>query len=209
MLCNVKVAKGLLAILFIGLSFPLGAQPQNQAAVTVQKQGNFVNVSTQGNLAVTQQLQCIGLTDAKSTYTPPDLHTGIKQCLMQGDFGRAAELFALAGVYAKFDAERVADVSARDGGQVLILQTFSTITPEAKANFKQAMKDISEDPKKHSAVCSGVRKVGPPSYFPKYLVLHGMNALLGKPIDNSALLPDFNAAATWENLQATYLSCNQ
>jgi hypothetical protein len=183
--------------------------PVERPSDTKQTAARFVNVNVQGNLAPTRQLQCLNLLDAKSSYTPADLHTSIRQCLGIGAFDRAARLFALAGVYARFDAERVADPTARDAGQMLILQTFTSITPEAKKKFGQVYMAMVKDPATHAQLCSDVLKIGPPSYFPTYMVAHGMNAVMGKFNDTDALVPDFNASEAWKSLQSTYLMCGK
>lgn len=200
---NVYVA----AVMLAGALLPMLAQSQEQSPISVQKVGNVTNMSAEGNLAPTRQLNCIDLSEAKNTYTPPDLHTGIKQCLADDNYDRAVQLFALAGIYAKFDAQRVVDVSAKDGGQALIMQTFASATPEQKQGFRQAMSTISSDPEKHRSLCAAIGRVGPPDYFPRYMVMHGMNVFLKGPTDDRALVANFDAKATWADLQDQYLHC--
>lgn len=174
---------------------------------TAPAQAKFVNISAPANLAPTHKLSCIDLSDVKNTYTPPDVYTAIRACLAKGDYDRAAMLFPLAGAYAHFDAFRITDQTARDGGQILIMQTFATMPPDQKQAFKQALTTVISDPKKHADFCSGVGKIGPPNYFPKYLIMHGMNAFLTPHPEQNALVPNFDAQGTWAKLQAQYLKC--
>jgi hypothetical protein len=89
----------------------------------------------------------------------------------------------------------------------LTIQTFATVTPDQKQAFKQALTAVMSDPKKHADFCLSVRKIGPPDYFPKYLVMHGMNAFLSSHPEQNALVPNFDAQSTWAKLQAQYLQC--
>ena len=165
-----------------------------------------VNINAPGNLAPTKQLPCLDLPAADSSETPADIHTGIKACIDQGEFEKASRLFALAGVYAQFDAKRVVDPSAHDAGQMLMLQTFSSLTPDAKKKFHDAEMAMVKDPAAHGKLCADIQKIGPPTYFPAYMVAHGMSAFTGA---NAAapLVSNFDAKKTWTDLQTTYLMC--
>jgi hypothetical protein len=196
-------------VMVAGAFLPVLAHPQAQSPVAVQKVGNVTSMSARGNLEPTRQLKCIDLSEAKNSFTPADLHTGIKQCLAEGQYDRAVPLFALAGIYAKFDSQRVADISAKDGGQALIAQTFATVTPEQKQRFRQALSAFTSDPDKYRSLCVAVGKVGPPDYFPAYMVMHGMNVFLNGPTDSRALIANFDAKATWADLQVQYLHCTK
>jgi hypothetical protein len=183
------------------------AQTSNAPAVTTQRQGNTVNMEAAGNLAPDRQLSCIALIDVKNTDTPPDLYTGVAKCLADGDMQKAVRLFALAGAYARFDVQRVADRTAGDGGQVLVMQTFSTVSPESKQQFSQVLHSTVRDARRLAQLCADVSKVGPPKYFPTYLVMHGMNAFLPGFSLDKALDPNFDAKAAWITARTQYLKC--
>jgi hypothetical protein len=118
-------------ILIFGLaSSSAFSQTNDPAKIIVEKNGNVTSVHVEGQLAPTRDLGCIGLADVKRQYPPPDLHVGVRKCISTGDFDRAGQLFFIAGAFARFDAERVADISARDAGQVLAYQTGQSMTPE-------------------------------------------------------------------------------
>ena len=202
MRCDRHPVRRVAMTVFAGLCMS-GAVQSQMAPV----QGKFVNISAPANLAPTRKLSCIDLSDVKNTDTPPDMHTAIRDCLTKHDYDRAAMLFPLAGAYAHFDAIRVADQTARDGGQVLTIQTFATVTPDQKQAFKQALTAVMSNPKKHADFCSDVRKIGPPNYFPKYLIMHGMNAFLTSHPEQNALVANFDSQGTWTKLQTQYLQC--
>jgi hypothetical protein len=67
-----------------------------------------------------------------------------------------------------------------------------------------------DQPSRHASLCEQVKKVGPPQYFPGYMVSHGlgvMQSALANQAPASPLDPKFDAAATWRDLIANYLLC--
>lgn len=155
----------------------------------------------------TRDVACIALSEAKSAYTPPDIHTAIVKCISRGDFAKAASLFMLAGIYSRFDAERVADKTARGGVRVLIMNTFGRFSKEQKEGFSGAANQLTQASSELQAFCSELVRIGPPTYFPKYLILHGMNAFTSpNPLENAIDL-SFDAVSTWARLQETYAHC--
>ena len=162
-----------------------------------------------GHLAMVKQLPCLDLFEANHRDTPADLYASVKKCVDQGEFEKATRLFALAGVYARFDAERVADPTARGAGQMLILATMGSLTPDAKKRFDDAFKAMTADRSTHRRLCTDIGAIGPPAYFPSYMVAHGMGAITGAASATNALLPNFNASEAWSTLQTTYLMCEK
>ena len=56
-----------------------------------------------------------------------------------------------------------------------------------------------------SRLCSMMKTLGAPNYYPKYMILHGMNAFLG--IEGDGLKPNFDADREWEKILRNDLSC--
>ncbi len=183
-----------------GASAP--AQQVDRPPIVVEREGNITRGRVEGSLAPSRELGCISLHETQSTYTPPDLHTGIAKCFQTGAFGMAARLFILASGYARFDAERIKDRSAAAGGQVLILRSFAAFTGEQKEAFSHAARRLTGEPSELAALCSDIQKVGPPTYFPRYLILHGLNAFASSAPLEDALDPTFDSQATWSKLLA-------
>lgn len=186
-----------------------GAGGAGQPTVGPSTTARIANISAPGNLAPTKRLPCLDLRAANSSETPADIHTSIKACVDEGEFEKASRLFALAGVFARFDAERVADPSARDAGQMLILQTFSSITPDEKKKFQAVYMGMVKDPEAHRRLCSDIQRIGPPVYFPAYMVAHGMSAFTGANSASGPLVSNFDAKKAWTALQTTYLMCDK
>ena len=187
--------------------FLVPAPPQGAAVAAVAKPPVPTVPAVPGSLAATRDLACIDLAQALSVFTPPDLHTAVAKCVAESRFTSAAQLFLLAGSYSSFDAERVADRSARGGGQVLIARTVAAFSVSQKEKLTTATVTLLSDAGALRNLCSGVQRLGPPDYFPKYLVLHGLSAATSKaPLDN-ALAPGFDADTAWVRVQQTYLRC--
>jgi hypothetical protein len=183
------------------------AQAPERPPIIQEQSGSVTSARAEGSLAPTQALPCFTLSEAKQTYTPPDLHTALAECVSSAEFAKAAQLFILAGINSRFDVQRVADKTAAGGLRILIMRTFSNFSEEQKEEFRKAINQLMKTPSGLQAICSELARIGPPTYFPKYLVLHGLNAFTSSnPLDN-ALDPSFDAASTWARLQDTYAHC--
>lgn len=136
------------------------------------------------------------------------MRLGVKTCIQQDDYRGAAELFALAGVESRFDAERVLDKSAGQAGQVLIMDTFNGLPDEKRTKFSTAVSELAADTTALSQTCSRIRTMGFPNYYPQYMVLHGIRAFTAKPGDPT-LVATSDPAAAWDSLLRTYLNCHE
>jgi len=159
-----------------------------------------------GNLAQTHQLDCIALDGVDSAFTPPDLYAAIPRCLAANRYADAVALFALAGAEASFDALRVTDKTAGQARQVLIMNTFNPLPPEQRQKFNDEYQKTLADPQVLAALCNRVRQFAPPSYYPRYMILHGIKAFTGDPYQD-ALDTNFDAKSSWIQVQRTYLNC--
>jgi len=174
---------------------------------TIKEQnGNFTNYRAEGGLASTQTIGCIPLSEVKNTVTPADLYQGVGECLAKDNYELASRLFMLAGIYAAFDSERITDKTAAQAKTVMIMNLFSSISPDKKTKFSDAVKLTSTNPEMLSTICNEVQKIGIPNYYPNYMILHGIKSFNGNPNEN-ALVKDFDANSTWNKLQSSYLNC--
>lgn len=180
---------------------------QHPPTVTTTQNGKVTQMTVDGQLAAKHPVGCVPLDEVDNTRTPPDLYLGVKACIQQDDYRAAVVLFALAGVESRFDAERVADKSAGQAGQVLIMNTFNGLPDEKRAKFDKAVGELAADTAALSQTCSSIRTMGYPSYYPEYMVLHGIHAFTAKPGDPT-LVQTFDPAATWKSLLTTYLNCH-
>jgi ankyrin repeat protein len=179
-------------------------QPPN---VTITQNGKVTNLTMTGQLAAKHPLDCVSLTQVDNTRTPPDLYLGVSACILKDDYRTAVALFALAGVESRFDAERVLDKSAGQAGPVLIMNTFNGLPDDKREKFGKTVGELAVDPQALAHTCSAIRKIGYPTYYPEYMVLHGIHAFTAKAGDPT-LQPNFDAHTVWNSLLTSYLSCH-
>ena len=173
--------------------------------VSAQGRPQIQNYNAPGNLESKFDLGCIELKDASPNYNPVDLDKAIKACLTGNKFDEAARLAGLAGVYGRYDTLRVADPTAHQAVIVARMEIIGELPESDSAKFTAAIKSILGDPQKLSSYCQDIRKIGPPSYLPRYMIQHGMNAFLAPGGDG--LVKNFDSSAAWTSAMTTYLHC--
>lgn len=194
----------LLLLLFIS---PHGlAQTLDSPKIITEQNGRITNVRMEGSLASAQTVGCISLAEAKNTFTPPDLYKGVEECISKDKYDLAAGLFALAGIYGRFDAERITDKTAGQAKSVLIMNTFANESQDQKTKFNEVFTRLIKTPELFGKLCNEVQKVGMPNYYPSYMILHGIKAFTGNPHEG-AMVKDFDPSKVWMNLQTAYLHC--
>jgi hypothetical protein len=195
----------------IALSEPRGPTDETGSAgpsitPVVTQDGAITRLTIPGSLAVTHQLDCVALRHVDSAITPPDIYAAIPRCLGANRYAEAAMLFVLAGTEASFDALRVTDKTAGQARQVMIMNTFGSLPIEQRRKFGDTLNAMLADPEALAKLCTAMRKRAPPSYYPRYMILHGIKAFSGNPYEN-ALDPLFDPRASWELVLQTYARC--
>jgi TPR repeat protein len=151
-------------------------------------------------LAPTVDLGCIPLADVRAKNTAADLFAASRTCFAKGQEEEAIALFALAGLYGRFDSMRVTDPSAVGTIAGIVAGFGSSLTAEEKTRFAAAAAQAKPD-------CAAIVRIGPPDYVPAYLVLRGfMSTRSANPFEG-ALRDNFDPARTWSQLLAEYLHC--
>jgi hypothetical protein len=166
----------------------------------------FTSLTPARQLAAKQPLGCVELDVLDNTRTPPDLYVGVAACVQQENYRAAVAIFALAGMDAHFDAARVIDKTAGQAGQVLISATFDAMPAEKRDKFAKTVAEVAADAPALARTCNRIRRMGFPTYYPGYMVVHGIHAFTANP-DDPTLESNFDAAATWNNLLSSYLNC--
>ena len=149
---------------------------------------------------------CMALTEAKNTLTPVILYRASADCISQGKYDQATDLFALAGMYTRFDAKRVTDRTATQVIPALIMSTFASASDEQRSKFGDAFTRSTGTPVLLNKLCRQIKQIGMPDYYPDYMIQHGMKAFTGNP-DDGALQKDFDGPTVWKSLQSSYLHC--
>ena len=167
----------------------------------------FDNIEAPENLQRFAPFKCVSLTEVTNMQTPADLYPAVGECVKAGNYESAGQLFALAGAYGRFDMLRVSDQTALQAIPVLQQQIFSSINDKQKKEFQtKALNAYSKtDSTEFSNMCAQVKKIGPPAYFPVYMIQHGMGTFQGNSDDG--LKPDFDEAQAWQESLTKYLHC--
>jgi ankyrin repeat protein len=154
---------------------------------------------------------CVRLDEIRTSPTPMELYGAVRDCLQNNRDADAVALFALAGLDSSFDAMRVTDKTGGQARQILIMDLLQGMSPELRARFQYAMRNEVSDAQRHATLCGQVERIGPPRYFPAYMVNHGIRAIqsaLANQPRSAPLEPNFNAADSWKSLLTSYLSCS-
>lgn len=169
--------------------------------------GSVTNYTTKGNLEVTTSVPCVEFKGLNNSMSAADIYAGLPLCLKAKDFARAAQMFALAGTFATFDKLRVADRTAHQAHTVLTMQALGGLSPEDRQSFTSAMNHLLDKSSPELvSTCKTIRSIGAPSYYPRYMVQHGMRAFEGAQ-SNGGIVEGFNALQSWEKALDVYLHC--
>ena len=165
------------------------------------------NYSTADNLASSNPLACVDLSEVTPDYSAADIFEGIKTCLKEKDFKKAVALYGIGAAYGVFDTRRVKDKTAHQAFSVLSMETFGTLDEESAELMKAEMDVLSnQENETRPAFCSALKKIGPPEYHPTYMISHGMGAFTGS--DGNGLVEDFDSEAVWNDVIKNYMKCN-
>lgn len=167
------------------------------------------NYETQGNLESKYTFGCVSAKELKNHYTPADLYKSFNDCVKKGNTKDGALIFALAGVYGRFDTLRVTDKSAHQAITVLKMQAFKDVSVQQQSTFKTALSQFFANPQNLDTACNQIKKIGQPTYYPAYMIQHGIRAFTKEDSSNNALVKDFNSKAAWNDSLENYLHCKK
>jgi hypothetical protein len=180
---------------------------------------NITNIRTKGSLQKTHDLPCIGINEAKNTYTPADLYASFEKCVSQNNNKKAIELYTLAGAYALYDVMRISDQTVVGGIKVMITNLENNIGTKKKEKFVKYAKEFKKTPEAE-ILCDKIKNnIGKPNYYPEYLILHGISAIFinelartsgmkGK-IEYDGLKKNYDAEKNWSEAINAYSGCRK
>ena len=185
------------------------ADANGQNKLIVERLGEkIVNFRMEGSLAAERELGCIPLSKVQNDYTAPELFDASIQCMKQNNVNDANELYLVARAYSTFDALRVTDISARQAVTVLVMNFGQSLEALGKVEeFMQAFKQYRSNQEKKGDFCSQMKKIGSPSYYPNYMILHGIKAFIENP-HKDALVKNFDSIITWQKIYIDSLKCD-
>ncbi len=185
--------------LLIGLlSFVLNACSQTQP--------KYMNIS----LNPKYNLDCISINQVQNKYSPADLYPAYVNCVKKNRYSDALALFIIADVYSFYDFARVSDrtsYKAIDMIKMNINPALASVTEEQKNNIRQmGINYKTPNSTEHSKFCVDIKRIGPPSYYPGYMIQNGMGFLMQN--DLNPMVENFNSQAKWKELLGKYLHCS-
>jgi hypothetical protein len=149
---------------------------------------------------------CKSLSEIANTVTPPDLYDDMVQCAKQSQYEKGASLFALAGTYTFYDALRVEDASAHRAHGLLLQESLNSLDIARKNALKGEIKKTLGSAEKLTAACAEVSRIGPPAYYPGYMVRYGKNGA-AEAKSGAGLIGNVDSKANWETALTKFLHC--
>lgn len=174
--------------------------------VPVRSGAEIVTIEAPGNLISTYDIGCADVSKLNNKLTPADLYRGMSICLQHNNFRDGAFLFALAGVYGRYDTYRVSDTTAHQATAALQVRTLGPVGQVKLASLQAEVAKLIQEPKDLRITCNKIKKIGPPTYYPKYMVQHGMKAIIDRATNNG-LVAKFDSSSAWGNALASYIHC--
>ena len=166
-------------------------------------QSTVTNYEADENLASSQQIECVPVTELSNTNNPVDIFGGLNSCLSQQDYSNAAQLYFAGMSYGFFDTKRVSDKTAHQAISVLRMNVFGAQSQDTLASFQAALENVTSD---NSDTCQRLAELGPPAYKPTYMIQHGMAAFTGQTTKDG-LVENFDSNTVWQDTLNTVLKC--
>jgi len=167
-----------------------------------------ISIEAKGNLESPKPCGCIELSEVTNENNPADILTGMGKCIELKQFEKAARLFAIAGVYGKYDSYRVKDKSAHQALLMLQQNILLNIDESDKTNLINSIKkELKSGSKELNDICQAIQKVGTPKYYPTYMIQHGIQAFSEQ--EGNGLIEEFNSSESWNLALKSYLHCGE
>jgi TPR repeat protein len=192
-------------------------QDKAQAVSWFQKAAQLHDANAQKALAQLEQanVRCIGRDGVNGQLTPVELYMDVASCIDQEKYEEGLFLYSVAGAYGRFDILRVKDATAHGVVDFLPGMYFKQLDQTKVATFKERVKQISGNDVLKAKYCLDLESVGPPAYFPTYMISHGMAAtanalgvsLQGTNPGDNPLVSPFDAPNAWKQAVDEYLQC--
>lgn len=168
----------------------------------------IISMEAEGNLESPNPCACVDLSEVRTEHNPADILHGMRECIELKQFKKAARLFAIAGVYGKYDAYRVKDRTAHQALLVLQQNILADVSQKGKNKLAKCLeKELEQGSEQLNSVCQSIQQIGMPTYYPKYMIQHGIQAFM-KP-EGDGLVEAFDSEASWNLALENYLHCGE
>ncbi|WKE67216.1 hypothetical protein PVT67_08260 [Gallaecimonas kandeliae] len=164
---------------------------------------NVTNYTAEHDLESTKPAACTNISGLSSQQNPADIFSGVKKCLAEGKYDKAAKLYFAAISYGSFDTKRVSDQTAHQAISVLRMNVLGSQPQDALNKLQSKLKSLSSD---NTSLCGSLTKLGAPTYYPSYMIQHGMGAFSGQVAKND-LVENFDGKKAWQETLATIAHC--
>jgi hypothetical protein len=159
------------------------------------------------HIAIAGEMSCTTLDRLDNRVTPVDLTQSTIDCIKKGRFRDGVALYLLMGAYGWFDKMRVVDESAHQAIPALKMYISEELSQvERQKNWEQAV-DQTMEKKNLARFCTAVKKIGMPSYYPDYMIKHGLAAFNNS--EKATVYSDFNGPMVWRSTMQGYLKCKE
>ncbi|MEQ1599283.1 MAG: hypothetical protein ABL880_07960 [Methylotenera sp.] len=155
-----------------------------------------------------EEISCPAPEQLSNKMTPVELYGILPVCINKADYKTAVLIFGLAGVYGKYDTMRVADITSHQAIGFLKRMALDSSQATQKAAFQKEAGETFDNKERHAALCESIIKTGVPTYFPSYMIQHGLNAVNGTEISGNGLVSPFDSKAAWEQSVTGYMHCD-
>lgn len=149
---------------------------------------------------------CLDKGDLNNKLSPFDLYKSIAICIDSEKFEPAVFMYAMAGAFGRYDTLRVADKSAHLAAKALPMLTFGSLPKEKVNAFQTLVKKTLGNDSTRGEYCAKITRIGPPDYFPSYMLQHGLGAFTGIN-NNQQFVISFDPNAAWPQAVKDYLQC--
>ncbi len=141
---------------------------------------------------------CLNIEKVNSSMTPVELYTYGYYCVAENKYEEAGKLFLTGMAYGAYDRLRVKDNTAHQATSVIQMQIGSSLSEEQREKLQETMKSTMRE----KSTCEMLQNIGKPSYFPAYMINHGLDAQNPQPI-----VADFDSEKGWDSTLRDYIKC--
>ena len=169
---------------------------QESVRIGEQSSEPGTHIEVPGNLAATNPLDCVAVEAVSNSHTAADIASGARSCFDEGDDDAMADLMLVASAFAYYDTLRVTDESAHAALTALFADRFADIPSTQRDRVATAIDALADDRDRVGALCAKLADLGPPEYWPTYMLAHGLGTLVGE--EKEPAVRNIDRAAGWK-----------
>ncbi|WP_346293717.1 hypothetical protein [Sphaerothrix gracilis] len=152
-------------------------------------------------------IECVNSEEITSEHTPYDLYWSSYLCMQEERFDTAAELVAIGNFFGTYDKKRVADTSSYQAMTVLMYTVDSQMTDEQRNFLIESLNALRPSCEVGGeCICEVLGNAGQPTYYPSYMINHGIAGYLGS--SESAIVEGFDPEIAWQEIMDECLAFN-